>query len=103
MGLGNVRSNSSRHQARRCDGSEGLLVPEGDLELLGVGLGDHDVINTLNGTATKKVSNKKILESIERRGGASNLIPCTDICVENGESSVFWGLMEIFTWLLVVQ
>ena len=43
MGLGNVRSNSSRHQARRCDGSEGLLVPEGDLELLGVGLGDHGV------------------------------------------------------------
>ena len=43
MGLGNVRSNSSRHQARRCDGCEGLLVPEGDLELLGVGLGDHGV------------------------------------------------------------
>lgn len=45
------------------------------VEVCRVGLGDKDVIDTLEGCAEHPVSKKKIVERINLRGGADKLIP----------------------------
>lgn len=62
------------------DSNLGIAAEEYDkFEVIRVGLADHDVISTIEGTIQKKVSNKKVCERITRRGGVKDLVPCLDL------------------------
>ena len=62
------------------DSSLGVAAVEYTLvEVIRVGLGDQDVIQTLDGTARKKVSDAKICERITRRDSLENLMPVHDL------------------------